>query len=51
MIAKPGTPVCTPGQHQTILWYVRSGRSFELMEWVEQGLPVLIPELDVEHRQ
>lgn len=44
MIAPPETLVCSPDQHGELLRHVRIGRLFELMDWVNQGLPVLIPE-------
>jgi hypothetical protein len=46
MIAPPGTTTCDQTQHHKLLQHVRFGRLFELMEWVDQGLPVLVPELE-----
>jgi hypothetical protein len=46
MIAPPETTTCDQTQHHKLLQHVRFGRLFELMEWVDQGLPVLVPELE-----
>ena len=46
MIAPSETPVCSPDQHRELLRHVRFGRLFELMDWVDEGLPVLIPEAE-----
>lgn len=43
MIAPPDTLVCTPAQHAEIMRHVRLGRLFELMDWVADGLPTMIP--------
>lgn len=46
MIASPETPTCSPEQHAVILQHVRLGRLFELMDWVAEGLPTLIPDAE-----
>ncbi len=46
MIAFAGIPSCSAEQHGEVLRHVRLGRLFELMDWVEQGGPTLVPEAD-----
>ena len=46
MIASPEIPTCSPEQHAVILQHVRLGRLFELMDWVAEGLPTLIPDAE-----
>lgn len=43
MIAPIDAVPCTEDQQAELLRYVRTGRLFELMEWVESGKPTLCP--------
>jgi hypothetical protein len=43
MLGNEGHPECSSGEHKKLMLLVRQGKLFELMDWVKEGKPTLIP--------